>query len=179
MKIIILLVLLFVIMSSCNESKLEEAYEIDLYGCPRNFSCSFSYDVGIFRYALKKKNIVNLKSDCCFLYKTVNKNKDSVIEMSYSKIVLTKKIFDTLFQSSNLINDSIYQQSPRALFLVKKSLHNIDTIFLDKNLTIRYGFQTFKANKGLVDFFYNNLPLEVKENWIENYPYQSRFNIIK
>jgi len=163
----ITLIIIWMLADSCKNPK-SDVYIIDSYSCARNFSCNFNVDIGIFGYILKQRNITNIKNDCCFLYPSKDKGKDSIIEMSYKRFSITENLFDTLFRLDQSMNDSVYQPSPRALFIVKMESQRSDTIFMDKNLTVRYKDKTFKASKKLEYL-----------NWIENYPYMSRFNIIK
>lgn len=156
------------LLSSCNNKHVQRSeISVELYICPRVYSCNMYIDKGIFNYRLEKKSVVETRENSCFvnaLSSPNHKMSDSVITMFYKKIDLDEDLYNKCFPGDTIPNDFANQAAPRALLIIHKG-NKADTLQIYKEKIWRNNQQYHPINAALDSIFICSLPLDLKDNW--------------
>lgn len=139
---------------------------VELYVVPRAYSCSLLFDNGVFMYELNKESIVKSKNDCCFKYMS---KKDYVIARYYQSFSMSsKRILELLVNDKGSVNNSRFKTNPRALMLFHNGSLKPDSVFIYRDMHFKYNSGSYWMNEDFKEFFFNALPQEMKENWVDS-----------
>ncbi len=128
----------------------------EMYITPRNVNYGWG-DNGVFQFKHNQKSIK--KPYAKRKYQPLN-YRDSVFELYYTKV----QIPDTLYK--NLIPKNKRFYTKRIMIILSN-----DTLYIDKKYNVIKQDKCYQITDAFKNFIIECMPIEIKENWINNLMY--------
>lgn len=164
MKVIVSLSIWVFLSSFLTSQKQRGKVTVDFYITPRNAKYGW-YNNGVENFDFNRKSVkvpFDRRS-----YTTITE-KDSLYELYYKRILIDNNILSSMILKSSEVKNDTFDIKRIAVIINKKP--KSDTIFVDRNYIFSLKGKLYKMDKEFLSFIERLMPIEIKENWINDLP---------